>query len=410
MAGSQTVNRNGFGNPINGGVDRYTLVGPQIAIIGNPAPAGAVGDPNSDMALNSTRLRGGFASTVLNFNISKQISPRVKLSFRLGLWAGIQNSTVGNVRAQNDVAGVDWREQYLKLDTPFGSLIAGRALGLFNRGGMRVNWWLMHRYGVGHPCTVDSGGTASCGHTGAGQLHPGRNAQLGYSTPEIAGLQLNVALLDPSMIPGSAGSPLQWVRTIYPRGEFELTFRRGASGGDELNLFVNGLWQLIGMSTEITPDTNNGLAGVPADALRTVWGAGGGGWGRIGVFGLGGTYWAGPGLGTGFAFSNTAVDPRGNMRFHFGYLGVANLRFSNGIEIAGSYRSSNVRETAFDRSPPTTLDLFSVVKEVRGIGGLIAYHFGPVTFSIDGMNIRTSWHKGEVLAANIISAGVLGEW
>jgi hypothetical protein len=69
-----------------------------------------------------------------------------------------------------------------------------------------------------------------------------------------------------------------------------------------------------------------------------------------------------------------------------------------------------VKETAFDHSPPMTLDLFSVVKEVRGIGGLIAYHFGPVTFSIDGMNIRTTWHKGESLAANIISAGVLGEW
>jgi len=412
--GGETVNRNGMGSAISGGAGFYTLVGPQIAIIGNPTPAGAVGDPVKDMNVNSTRVRGGFASTVLNFNISKQISPTVKLSFRLGLWAGIQNSVVGSVRAQNDVAGVDWREQFLKLDTPYGTLVAGRALGLFNRGGMRVNWWLMHRYGVGHPCTVDSGGTASCGHTGVGSLHPGRNAQVSYATPELAGLQLTVAALDPSMIPASAGAPLQWVRTIYPRAEFELTFHRGAaggaSGGNELNLFVNGLWQLIGMSTEIAPDANNDLPGVPADATRTVWGVGGGGWGRIGVLGLGGTYWAGRGLGTGFSFSTTAVDPRGTMRLHFGYLGIANLKFDNGLEIATSYGSSNVKETDFDHSPPPALDLFSVVKEVRGIGGLIAYHYGPVTFSIDGMNIRTTWHKGEVLAANVISGGVLGEW
>jgi len=179
----QTVNRNGFGNTNGMGIDR-TLIGPQVGIVGNPLPNGAIGDPNNDMTLRTMRIRGGFASTVLNFNIAKQLAPNVRLTFRLGLWAGIQNGLTGNARQQNDVGAVDWREQFLKLETPYGTLWAGRLLGLYNRGGMRVNWYLMHQYGVGHPCNVDSSGTTSCGHTGVGSLHPGRNAQLAYSTPD----------------------------------------------------------------------------------------------------------------------------------------------------------------------------------------------------------------------------------
>ncbi len=404
-----TVNRNGFGNLAPNGIDRYILVGPQIGIIGNPLPSGAVGDPNNDTTLRTFRMRGGFANTVFNVNISKQLSPRVRFSVRIGLWGGIQNNTVSGVRNQNDVPTVDWREQYLKLEGPWGAVVAGRALGLFNRGGMRVNWYLMHQYGVGHPCTVDSGGTASCGHTGVGSLHPGRNAQLAYATPEAGGFQATAAVLDPSMIPGNLSTSPQWVRTPLPRFEGEATFRRGVKGGDELNLFVNGMEQVIGMSTEIPADPTNMLAGVPADAERIVWGYGVGGWGRFKALGLGATYWAGKGLGTGFSFSNTAVDNRGNLRTHFGYLGIANLRFGD-FEIAGGYGSSNVEQTAFDANRPAAVDLFSVAKEVRGISGMMAYRYGPLTFSIDGMNIRTSWHKGEQQTTNVVSAGVLGEW
>lgn len=407
----ETVNRSGSGNPRGANtIDRYTLVGPQIGIVGNPVPAGAIGDPVNDKDVSTIRIRGGFANTVLNFNISKQLSPTVKLSFRLGLWAGIQNNLVNGVRNQNDVPTTDWREQFLKVEGPFGALTAGRALGLFNRGGMRVNWYLMHQYGVGHPCTVDSGGTASCGHTGVGQLHPGRNAQLGYATPEIAGFQLNVAVLDPAMIPGQTSSSQgQWVRTPIPRFEAEATYRRGVKGADELNLFVNGMQQVVGMFQEITPDTDNGFAGVPANATRTVYGYGMGGWGRFKAFGLGGTYWAGKGLGTGFAFANTAADSQGNLRTHFGYLGIANVRLG-AFEIATSYGSSNVVQTNFDEHPPAVLDLFSVTKEVRGIGGLLAYHYGPLTFSLDGMNVQTRWWKGEVQRTNVASLGVVGEW
>jgi len=418
--GGQTVNRNGTGSLVDPNMpngDRYTLIGPGVTIQGNPIPNGAIGDPIMDNKVNVVRVRGGFSSTVLVFNIYKQISPNVKLTFKLGLWAGIQNGITAGARQQNDVGNVDWREQYMKLEgSNWGAIWAGRLLGLFNRGGMRVNWYLMHKQGVGHPCNVDASGTTSCGNTGVGSLHPGRNAQLAYTTPDWSGFQVTVAVLDPSMIAGNLSAAAQWVRTPLPRFESEATFHRGTTGGDELNLFVNGMTQLVGMSTEIaavpmTPGIPNSrdVPGVPADATRNVFGYGTGGWFRMGAFGLGGTYWAGNGLGTAFSFGNTAVDDRGNLRFHFGYLGVGNVKVGN-WEFATSYGSSNVRPTDWDLNPSGGSPTVSVVKEVRGIAGLIAYHMGPVTFSVDGMNIRTEWQHDYVLTSNVVSGGVLGEW
>ena len=56
-------------------------------------------------------LRGGFASTVLGFNILKPITPDLKLTIKLQFWGGIQNAlNSANVRTFNDSVGVDWRE------------------------------------------------------------------------------------------------------------------------------------------------------------------------------------------------------------------------------------------------------------------------------------------------------------
>lgn len=403
--GGETINTSGFGNLVDpttpGATERYRLIGPQIAVQGNPTPPGATASM-TDSDLNVVRVRGGFASTILGFNVMKQISPNVKLTIKLGLWAGIQNGITGGFRQQNDVASVDWRDQFMRVDTKWGSIWGGRLVGLFNRGGMRMNWFLIHREGVGHPCSPDSTSSATCGHTGVGSLHPMRNGQLGLATPELAGFQLSVAVLDPSMIDQS------WNRTLYPRVEAEATYRRGVAGKDELNLWANGMYQIVGRVQEMIRQDAQGQPGVPADASRQVFGYGGGAWGRIKIFGLGATGWAGQGLGTAWAFGNTAVDEIGVMRKHFGYLGVANVRPGN-LEIAVGYGSSNVRETAYDAGQMSQLKV-SVIKEVRGISGKVAYHMGPVAFSVDGMHLRHEWHRGEVMRATVVSAGMLAEW
>jgi hypothetical protein len=401
----ETMNATSLGNlvdPTNPmATDRYTFVGPQVAIQGNPTPSGAVADPQNDTKLSAPRIRGGFASTILAFNIEKQINDDLKLTIKTAFWAGIQNGLKGAVRSYNDTAAVDWREQWMELSGSWGALWGGRRVGLYNRGGMRMNWILIHQHGVGHPCDVDSAGTATCGHTGVGSMFPNREAQIGYATPELAGLQLSMAIVDPAMIDAN------WNRTPLPQFQSELTFKKTMGGTNEINAWANGLTQSIGRVLETAPNPNT-PNGIPADSLRNVLGVGGGAWFRVSGFALGGTGWWGKGLGTATAFGNTAIDDAGTLRTHFGYLAIANYRAGD-FEVAASYGSANCEETPWDRDPSNPHKI-TVIQEVRGIGGLLAYHVGPVTFSVDGMTIRNRWHRGEQQVANVLSAGFTGEW
>ena len=409
--GGETINTGNSGNLVNPSdplsIDRYTLVGPQISIRGNPTPDGATASPVTDKKLNTFRIRGGFASTILAFNIYKQVLPDLKLSIKLALWAGIQNGLNSqNFRQFNDAASVDFREQYVDLSGSWGSAWGGRRIGLFNRGGMKMDWFLVHQHGVGHPCDVDSVASATCGNTGVGSMFPARHAQLGYATPELAGVTLSVAVLDPAMIDQF------WNRTVAPRVEGELVFRKVLQERpvvkDEVNIWANGLWQMIGRVGEAPQNLAIGDPGIPADSTRSVWGVGAGIWGRLSGFALGATGWVGDGLGTAWALGNTAIDSTGHLRRHLGYLAAANYR-TGPFEIAGFYGSANARETDWDKAPNNPIKV-SVIKEVRGIGGKIAWHIDPIVFSIDSMNVRYTWHRGEVQTANVVSGGLLAEW
>ncbi len=401
-----TTNTGGLVDPtMPNSIERYVLVGPQIPIKGNPTPDDAVASVTDDKSVSTPRIRGGFASTILAFNIYKQVLPNAKLSIKLAFWAGIQNAQnelKNNVRQFNDSASVDFREQYMQLEGTWGSAWGGRRVGLYNRGGMKMNWFLIHQHGVGHPCDVDSSGAATCGHTGVGSMFPARHAQLGYATPELAGFQLSVAALDAAMIDNF------WNRTPSPRVEAELTYKKTFGPGNELNAWANGLTQQIGRVSESPRNMMTGDPGIPADKVLNVFGYGGGLWGRYSGFGLGGTAWAGEGLGTAWALGNTAVDSIGVLRKHFGYLAAANYRVGD-FELAASYGSANVQQTDWDHAPNNPLKI-SVTKQVRGIGGKLAYHMTPVVFSIDGMNLNYTWHRGEEQTANVISAGMVAEW
>ena len=199
-----------------------------------------------------------------------------------------------------------------------------------------------------------------------------------------------------------------WNRTPLPRFEIEATYHRGFGGTDEINAWANGLSQVIGRTSELPPQQMPAVAGVPADATRTIMGYGGGAWARFAGFALGGSAWAGKGLGTAFAFGNTDIDDIGTLRAHLGYLGVANYRLGN-FEIASEIGVVQVKETAWDANPANPNPV-SVIKEVRGISALLAYHVGPLTFSVDGMNMKNTWARGEVQHATVVSGGVLGEW
>ena len=56
-------------------------------------------------------------------------------------------------------------------------------------------------------------------------------------------------------------------------------------------------------------------------------------------------------------------------------------------------------------------DKVSVIKQVNGIAGKVAYHLHKaVVLSVDGMHIRHEWWRGEKQSAKVISGGLLAKW
>jgi len=119
-----------------------------------------------------TSIRSGFVTNVLGFNIRKQLAPDLKVTGRIGLWMGASNERKGIFTPP----AVDPRELYLKIEAPWGMLLAGRDLGLFARGGVLMDAEIVHANGMGSPCTTRQILGGACGFVGHGVLFPYFNA------------------------------------------------------------------------------------------------------------------------------------------------------------------------------------------------------------------------------------------
>src|SRR5436190_8479486 len=177
--------------------------------------------------LSTTRLRTGFVGSVLAFTVKLRLTDQTSLRAHIATWNTIETSR--NKAAPNPT---DVREAYGKVEGPWGGLLFGRALALFSRGAISLDFNYQHGNGLGYPCNADGGGP-TCGMVGYGVVFAGFNPQLTYNTPDVGGFQLSVGLFDPSNAPGKLE------RTPLPRVETEATFDKRFRGG-AVHLFVNG--------------------------------------------------------------------------------------------------------------------------------------------------------------------------
>ena len=258
-------------------------------------------------------MRGGFLNNILAFNLTRQLSPTLKVTGRFGTWVGVSQE-----RSKTDTPGLDAREVYVKLEGPWGGLLAGRNLALFERGAIQLDYDIQHGYGLGHPCAVRTARGGACGYAGHGLLFPGYNAGIVYNTPVLAGFQLSGGAYDPAVIPDR-----QYERTPYPRLEGELTF----TVPQRLSVFVDGLWQRIGNNAD--PLLNTDASGVAFGGRLT-----------LGPFSAGGAYYRGQGLGLYVPMENSPLfaDEQGILRQTRGYVGMAAVSFRQ-TKIAGWRRA-----------------------------------------------------------------------
>jgi hypothetical protein len=337
---------------------------------------------------SSMRIRSGFMGNVLGFGVKRDIGDGTTLKGYFGIWSTIETNRTRFLPINADV-----REGYLKLEGSWGNLLVGRALGLFSRGSVEIDYLYGHGYGLGYPCvTSDPGPT--CGHIGFGVLFPFFAAGMVYSTPKLAGFTLTAGLYDPVVLAG------KWERTPYPRPEAELAYDASLGDVGKLHGFVTALWQKLGRRDSSVSTDVKGIAG--------------GGRIELGPFRLGVAAFTGPGLGFSYAIQNsqanyrTSTDPAqdGQLRTFDGLYVQSGLALGK-VDLAAGWGRARDHLLDIEVNDP----LFSVPKEQRGISAGVFYHVNDyLTWGLDYFRADFSWYRGETQGVNFINTGLTATW
>jgi hypothetical protein len=281
---------------------------------------------NSSDNIVKTRVRSGFVENVLGFTLKKQLNPNTLVTARIGTWVGVAVS-----QSKTDTPPLDARELYVKVEGPWGGVLAGRNLSLFGRGAILLDYDVVHAYGLGSPCAIQVAQGGACGFAGYGILFPAYNAGVVYNTPLAGGFQLSVGAFDPSTVTTAA-----YYLTPYPRFEGEASFEVPKY----FKATASGQWQKIGQNAP--PFLKVDSAGGSFSAEVT-----------LGPVQFGGAAFAGQGLGIYQALEDSPIfsDHTGIIRRQQGFLGVASLTLG-GTKIGGGVGETQLKRTTLEGTGP----------------------------------------------------------
>ena len=334
------------------------------------------------------RVRSGFIGNILGVGVRGAIDEHNKISAYIQIWAYIDSEQ----QRKNKPNPADLRVGYMKLEGPWGSVVAGRQRTLFSRGATDIDVLYAHRYGVGFPGAIDSNGPSS-GHVGFGVLGSGWAAGMVYATPPLAGLTLSLGIFDPIALQGA------WTRTKLPRGETELTFEQPIADLGKVVLFGNGAYQDL-----YKQDSR--------DSTK-AWGFGLGGRVEVGPVHLGAAMHKGTGLGLNYALeaSDATLDAVGNLRRGDGYYVQSQVVLGQ-VDLSAGWGITRV----FLNDEDNVLDVngnipHSVVKSQMGISAGVVYHVKPWWhLDVDYFRADFSWFLGEKQVVNIFNGGTTFTW
>lgn len=339
-------------------------------------------DPNSGK-IAVIRVRSGFVQNVLGFNLSKEVKPGYKIGGRFALWVGASNERKPILGQQ---AAVEAREVYLQVDAPWGTLQAGRTLGLFGRGGILMDAEIVHANGLGNPCSTRSILGGACGFAGHGVLFPAFNAGILYSTPSLGGLQITGALFDPSV-----NSEKSYEITPYPRLEAQVAFQYRKI----FKVFAEAMWQRLINSSPITDPTTGepvlDTNGKPKNQIADASGVSAGASLSVGPLQLGGSVYQGKGLTLIVPIFNTPIltDENKILRPGYGFVGLASLTFGS-TKIAGGAGLSHLNLTKSEMAPYSQL---VPPKQQVGISiGLYQTFFKQLTWAVEYFRGQYTWY------------------
>lgn len=264
---------------------------PTHTVVGGSALYAQGQNTDQDDARNeyfAIRGRNGFLGTVLGLGMRKRLTESSNVKGFVALWGHAETFN----RDRANFSDFDVREGYAAFDGPWGTLTAGRTLGLFGRISTEIDFEYGHNYGLGYPCGDAQGPT--CGHIGTGVMFPGFAAGFQYSTPSVSGFALHAGVYDPVRLLGA------WNRAPIARPEAAASFETKLPSQGLLKLQVEAMWQPISRleTSAETPGTRKLIR----DA---VWGAAGGARVEYGPARLGAAVFHGKGLGQYYALQNS---------------------------------------------------------------------------------------------------------
>jgi hypothetical protein len=245
-------------------------------------------------------------------------------------------------------AQIDMRQVFMTVGGTWGTIVAGKELGIYQRQNILSDQTL---FGVGGG-GIAPGGT-TLGRIGFGYVYPNFVAQISYATPSGRPTGLTIGLVDPS-----AFGP--YVVNQLPRLEAEVTHKSG-----NINVFASGMVQ------------NSKTAASGGESKTAVGGAAGVTF-KSSTFSLHGSGYFGKGLGTTLMFNGTsgacsgcgtpggydggdapsAAD--GTLRTSYGYFGQLTFTPMNSkATFAGSFGSSFLKGDGDDPDFKTENTLIS---------------------------------------------------
>jgi len=327
----------------------------------------------------SMRVRSGFVPNIFGFGLRRAITSRTSLSLYFAIWGTIDSEA----QRKTQLVFATPQEGYLRIEGPYGTFLAGRALDLFSRGASQNDFLYLHGYAVGFPGNINSNGPTA-GMLGFGVLAAFFSPGLTYATPSVGGLQLTVGLYDPTPLPGNYEAT-RWAR---PEGELTYDFARGST---KLHLFANGEFQPVYQT-----GSNNSA---------NAYGVGYGGRLEVGKIhlGLAGHYGKGLGLAYALESDDVSVSQNFELRTFDGYSAI--LQYAAGVvDFKVGWGISRVFRLPYDDGPDSVNN--SLLKYQMGYAAVIVYHIA------DYLHFELEYFRGDARwfgAPAILAAGGAAE-
>jgi hypothetical protein len=370
-----------------------------------PNPDGTP-SPRQVSSVNHLRVRSGFTGNAFGFGLRRNLDETTKVTAYFSLATIVDSTGQSQIGLAQPTAIPDVREAYIKFEGNWGSVLAGRSGTLFNRGAVVTDFLYLHGYGLGFPGDLStSGGFPTAGQIGFGVLANGFAAGFVYSTPVVAGLQLNVGLYDPASMTGSAVE-----RTKEPRAEFEATANEPLGSIGKVHVYVNGGYQ------------NHYAQGATDDRVEKAVGVGFGTRVEVGPVHIG----AGGHRGTGISLTYMGIPGGGSYddTTQFlktdGYFVIGQVALGK-FDVSGAYGISRIALPEGDlvSYPGNAVNpangfpdpQFSWIKSQAGISVALVYHANEwLHFGADAMFTTSKWNLGEQQKINFYNAGTTLTW